>query len=1078
MTYVVVLQPSTQGVNVDGLSKSNLDKDRDGDRDARTKSGQSLEMPAGSGFSFGKQMSSAPFAAANTSNVTAISGFGATSGGGLFGSAPGSGFGTKTGDSGFTFGGTSKAPQQSGSGFSFGAPDNAPSSQLFAKEPMFLSTDSSAITGGISNMPQQQSGGGFSFGAPVDAQSSKIGSADTGSGFSFGGSSMPQQQSGGGFSFGAPVDAQSSKFGSADSGSGFSLGGSSMPQQQSGGGFSLGAPVDVPSSKFGTTETGSSFSFGGSSMPQHSGGFINFGAPVDAQSSKFGSADTGSGFSFGGSSMPQQKSGGGFSFGAPVDSQSSKFGSTDTGTGFSFGGSSIPQQQSGSDFNFGAPVDVQSSKFGSTDTGTGFSFGGSSRPQQQSGGGFSFGAPVDVPSSKFGSADTGSGFSFGTTNNAESSNGLTFGAANQLDMFSFGEASSLPSYPVNQPPEFSSEYIFMPALAPPEIQLDQNLQAKYEKELEAQSLVALPDDDDDFDIDTTTEISPAFLKSMEETGSSVSKGKGPMISGKGPMISGKGPMISGKGPMISGKGPMISGKGPESTGMGPISSDIVAESVVYTGKYGGRTKHTARYSTGGKAPRKQLATKAARKSAPATGGVRTPTASDYDDEEEEEEDSDEEEESSKITALGKEPVIATKAYRKSAPAAGLVKLPSDDAETSSTSSSDSTEESDDKGPSIVHRKVFGGPAPKAYSDALKGQTASLASDKGRSKGSVKLSDKDRDPATTAPKGKPKSMIALKGKRAITVDSSESSSSSSSSSADSEAELKKKAKEDEAPKPELAHWAARRSAPVAEHIPVPSESESSSDSDSAEELADSKVEHVLTRAPRTRGRGGKGGKGLGKGGQKREIKASNVYADSGFRFSELSKTTSMSAISPSYTPAAPSYSPTLPEYTPAPPSYSPTSPAYTAKSQQQQQPCYSSIAITPNSILSSTAMESQHQKQQGIAIPEKVYTCENKPQPGTATTSNLPYHPTWESEIQKVKSSRWDSARDMPTPIQLSADSLTREAKDRYSKEMDSRPRLAAGTASSHVGQYEYKSNANLVLQGDRSLITGTFKACI
>jgi len=36
-----------------------------------------------------------------------------------------------------------------------------------------------------------------------------------------------------------------------------------------------------------------------------------------------------------------------------------------------------------------------------------------------------------------------------------------------------------------------------------------------------------------------------------------------------------------------------------------------------------RTKQTARKSTGGKAPRKQLATKAARKSAPATGGVKT-----------------------------------------------------------------------------------------------------------------------------------------------------------------------------------------------------------------------------------------------------------------------------------------------------------------------------------------------------------------------------------------------------------------------------------------------------------------------
>ncbi|KAH0500598.1 histone H3.3C [Microtus ochrogaster] len=34
------------------------------------------------------------------------------------------------------------------------------------------------------------------------------------------------------------------------------------------------------------------------------------------------------------------------------------------------------------------------------------------------------------------------------------------------------------------------------------------------------------------------------------------------------------------------------------------------------------TKQTARKSTGGKAPRKQLATKAARKSSPSTGGVK------------------------------------------------------------------------------------------------------------------------------------------------------------------------------------------------------------------------------------------------------------------------------------------------------------------------------------------------------------------------------------------------------------------------------------------------------------------------
>jgi histone H3 len=37
-----------------------------------------------------------------------------------------------------------------------------------------------------------------------------------------------------------------------------------------------------------------------------------------------------------------------------------------------------------------------------------------------------------------------------------------------------------------------------------------------------------------------------------------------------------------------------------------------------------RTKQTARKSTGGKAPRKQLATKAARKSLPSKGGVKKP----------------------------------------------------------------------------------------------------------------------------------------------------------------------------------------------------------------------------------------------------------------------------------------------------------------------------------------------------------------------------------------------------------------------------------------------------------------------
>lgn len=46
--------------------------------------------------------------------------------------------------------------------------------------------------------------------------------------------------------------------------------------------------------------------------------------------------------------------------------------------------------------------------------------------------------------------------------------------------------------------------------------------------------------------------------------------------------------------------------------------------LIFLSREMARTKQTARKSTGGKAPRKQLATKAARKSAPATGGVKKP----------------------------------------------------------------------------------------------------------------------------------------------------------------------------------------------------------------------------------------------------------------------------------------------------------------------------------------------------------------------------------------------------------------------------------------------------------------------
>jgi histone H3 len=56
--------------------------------------------------------------------------------------------------------------------------------------------------------------------------------------------------------------------------------------------------------------------------------------------------------------------------------------------------------------------------------------------------------------------------------------------------------------------------------------------------------------------------------------------------------------------------------------LGPDLRNAVC--IFYLSTTMARTKQTARKSTGGKAPRKQLATKAARKSAPATGGVKKP----------------------------------------------------------------------------------------------------------------------------------------------------------------------------------------------------------------------------------------------------------------------------------------------------------------------------------------------------------------------------------------------------------------------------------------------------------------------
>ncbi|KAJ8628666.1 hypothetical protein MRB53_021989 [Persea americana] len=70
------------------------------------------------------------------------------------------------------------------------------------------------------------------------------------------------------------------------------------------------------------------------------------------------------------------------------------------------------------------------------------------------------------------------------------------------------------------------------------------------------------------------------------------------------------------------------GEGQDCTSMDPSSNAsnmrITQELRESRQREMARTKQTARKSTGGKAPRKQLATKAARKSAPTTGGVKKP----------------------------------------------------------------------------------------------------------------------------------------------------------------------------------------------------------------------------------------------------------------------------------------------------------------------------------------------------------------------------------------------------------------------------------------------------------------------
>nr|XP_014430454.1 uncharacterized protein LOC102454723 [Pelodiscus sinensis] len=92
---------------------------------------------------------------------------------------------------------------------------------------------------------------------------------------------------------------------------------------------------------------------------------------------------------------------------------------------------------------------------------------------------------------------------------------------------------------------------------------------------------------------------------------------------RGLFKSSKYPMMSGSSPTANQKGQLAYKYIRWKTVARGILVLVIFEASLSCVKMA-RTKQTARKSTGGKAPRKQLATKAARKSAPATGGVKKP----------------------------------------------------------------------------------------------------------------------------------------------------------------------------------------------------------------------------------------------------------------------------------------------------------------------------------------------------------------------------------------------------------------------------------------------------------------------
>ncbi|KAI5101769.1 histone H1-like, partial [Silurus meridionalis] len=98
-------------------------------------------------------------------------------------------------------------------------------------------------------------------------------------------------------------------------------------------------------------------------------------------------------------------------------------------------------------------------------------------------------------------------------------------------------------------------------------------------------------------------------KKQTEAKKTATKAKKPVA------VKAKKPAAAKKPKKVAAKKPVAAAKKSPKKAKKPAAAELNAMA---------RTKQTARKSTGGKGPRKQLATKAARKIAPATGGMKKP----------------------------------------------------------------------------------------------------------------------------------------------------------------------------------------------------------------------------------------------------------------------------------------------------------------------------------------------------------------------------------------------------------------------------------------------------------------------